>query len=121
MIVLGFVFAPQFLYSGKMYFNTLTDRIRIPFVISQVIIPFIVGIIIIFAAETPRISITMTAMSVSIVILLIAIPIRGTYFAEIHFDNKEKKIGIIWKWVIISFIFIAAILIALKSGILINI
>jgi len=121
MVVLGFVFAPQFLYSGKLYFNNLNDRNRIPFVISQVVIPSLLGVVFSFIAQIPRLSLTMTMMNVSILILLIAVPIRGTYFAEIHFDNKDKKASVIWKWLGVAVVSISAILIALKIGIHISI
>jgi hypothetical protein len=121
MVVLGFVFAPQFLYSGKMYFNDLTDRIRLPFVISQVVIPFFIGSILTFVAEIPRLSLTMTLMNISIGILLIAVPIRGVYFAELHFDSKPKNKKFIWKWLVVSVLLITGILILLKAGIEIKI
>lgn len=120
MIVLGFVFAPQFFHSAKQYFNDLTDRIRIPFIIAQVIIPVTLGMILTFIAEVPRFSLTMTMMNLSIIALLIAAPIRGIYFAELHFDSKEKKIGVIWKWLAVATIIVTGILIAMKIGIPIN-
>jgi hypothetical protein len=117
MIILGFVFAAQFLYSAKIYFNDLTDRFRIPFVISQALLPFAIGSLLSFIAQMPRLSLTMTIMNFSILLLLIPLPIRGTYFPELHFDNKEKKVRIFWKWFFASIGIIVLILFALKVGI----
>jgi hypothetical protein len=120
LLVLGFVYAGQFLSSGKMYFNHLVDRNRMPFIMAQVILPFYLGLIIIVLLMIPDISYTLTAMNFSMLFLLLPVQLKSAHYPEIQYDKEEKDISIKWDWVFLSFVIVLALYLPLKIGIFIQ-
>jgi hypothetical protein len=120
LIIIGYLFASQFFYSGRLYFNDLTGRNRMPFVISQAIFPFIIGTILTIVLQIPEFSPTLLLLNFSIFLLLLPLPSRAVRFDNIHFDSLEKKIKIQWKWLAGSLVVMLAIIVALKTGITIH-
>lgn len=120
LLVLGFVYAGKFLASGRMYFNHLVDRNRMPFVMAQVILPFYLGLIIIVLLMIPNLSYTLIAMNLSMVFLLLPLQYKAAHYPEIQYDNTPKSIKIQWDWVFLSLVIALALYLPLKIGIFIQ-
>ena len=117
MVLLGFLFVPLFLHSSRMYFNQLVDWTRMPFVVSQILIPCIIGLPIIVVTLLPKILLKLAVMQICMVILILPLMWRGQMYPEIQFDYKPRTIKIPWKWIISCLVISAAIIISLKFGI----
>lgn len=117
LIIIGYAFSVQFFNSGRMYLNTLNDRNRMPFVISQAFFPFILGTIVTIAAQIPVFDPALVLLNFSLFFLLLPLPSRAARHDTLHFDTHEKSPKIYWNWIITSLVTVTAILIALKVGI----
>jgi hypothetical protein len=117
MVLLGFLFVGVFLHSSRQYFNQLVDWTRMPFVLSQIFFPAILGLIIVVIMQLPKIVYKLALMQVSMIILIFPILWRGQKYPEIQFDYNPRTIRISWKWIIPFVVISAAMLIALKIGI----
>jgi hypothetical protein len=117
LIIIGYVFSVQFFNSGRMYMNSLTDKNRMPFVISQAILPFIIGTIITIALQIPVFDPSLVLLNFSIFFLLLPLPSRAARYDNLHFDTREKTAKIYWGWIAWSVVVILLIIIALKIGI----
>ena len=120
MVIVGYVFAEQFFNSGRMYFNNLNDRNRMPFVLSQAIFPFIIGTIITIALQFPTFDPALILLNFSLFFLLLPLPSRAAHYDSLHFDNREKTAKIYWNWLVLSSVIILSIIIATKIGITIR-
>lgn len=117
LLMIGYAFSAQFLYSGRMYLNELSDRNRMPFVLSQAIFPFIAGTVITILFQIPVFDPALILLNFSVFFLLLPLPSRAARFDNIHFDRHEKPVKIYWNWVAWSSIVVIAILVAVKVGI----
>jgi hypothetical protein len=117
LVVIGYVFAAQFLYSGRMYFNDLGSKNRLPFVLSQAIFPFFIGTVLTVALQIPVFDPSLILLNFSIFFLLLPLPSRAASFETLHFDNRLKTIKINWVIILLSSVIILAIVTALKIGI----
>lgn len=117
LIIIGYVFSVQFLYSGRMYFNDLNDRNRMPFVVSQAIFPFIIGTFLTIILQIPVFDPTLILLNFSIFFLLLPLPSRAAHFDNLHFGSHEKTTKIFWNWIAWASIIILSILVAIKIGI----
>jgi len=117
LIMIGYAFAVQFFYSGRLYFNDLNGRNRMPFMISQVFFPFILGTIITIALQIPKFDPALILLNFSMFFLLLPIPSRAARAENIHFDSRDKPVKINRKWVVWSTVIVLAIVIAIKIGI----
>jgi MFS family permease len=120
LVIIGYFFSAQFLYSGRMYFNNLTSSNRMPFAISQAIFPFIIGTMVTMILQIPVFDPSLILLNFSIFFLLLPLPSRAVRFESLHFDSREKKPVIYWRWLAWSAIIIVSIIIALKIGISIS-
>jgi hypothetical protein len=107
--------------SGKMYFNQLVDRNRMPFIMAQAILPFYIGIVITTLMMIPDISYTLIIMNFSMIFLLFPLQVRGSHYPEIQFDNEPKEISVKWDWVFLAVVIMVALYLPLKIGIFISV
>ena len=117
MILIGFLMVSTFLHSSRMYFNQLVDWTRMPFVVSQVMIPCLIGLPVIVMTLLPKIILKMVAMQVCMIILVLPLMWRGQLYPEVQFDYKPRRIRIPWNWIISCLVISAAIIASLKIGI----
>jgi hypothetical protein len=117
MLAIGYIFAVQFFYSGRMYLNKLNDANRMPFMVSQVFIPFFIGTVVTIALQIPVFDPSLILLNFSLFFLLLPIPSRAARFDSLHFDNHEKRPKIQWRWIAVATVVALAILIAVKTGI----
>ncbi len=120
MIAIGYFYAAQFFNSGRLYFNSLNDRNRMPFMVSQAFIPFVAGTLITIALQIPVFDPSLILLNFALFFLLLPIPTRAAGMGSLHFDNHEKHAKIWWPWIIWSTIIVLSILVAEKIGIRIS-
>jgi hypothetical protein len=117
MLYIGFMYANLFFSTSKIYFNSLDDWKRKPFLVSQVIFPYIIGNIIIAMVELPRIAMVNKLVNMSMIFLIIPIWVRASSFPALHFDDNYRKIRIQWRWILYSVMAMLIIGLILKMNI----
>jgi hypothetical protein len=117
MIIIGYSISVQFFYSGRMYLNELNERNRMPFLVSQAIIPFVIGTIVTVVMQIPVFDPALILLNFSIFFLLLPLPSRAARFGSLHFDRLDKTAKINWIWILWTAIVVLAIYIAVKIGI----
>ena len=71
LVVIGYAFSVQFFNSARMYMNHLNDKNRMPFIISQAILPFIIGTIVTIVMQIPVFDPALVLLNFSIFFLFI--------------------------------------------------
>jgi hypothetical protein len=114
MIYIGFQYADMFFSTSKIYFTSLDDWKRKPFLISQVFFPYVIGNIIIALVELPKIAMVNKLVNFTMLFLLIPIWVRSHSFPSLDFDQAERKIRIRWDWILWMIVISSIIAVILK-------
>jgi hypothetical protein len=89
----GFALTRTFLLSGNIYFNLLETKNRLPFIVFQVILPFIIGSIIIIGIRFPvNLYELLRILTPLFVILTVLLSSFG--FSVLYFDETPRSIKI---------------------------
>lgn len=96
------------LYSGNIYFNKLNKKNRMPFILSQVFLPFIIGTIFIIALKQPRITSLEVLVAISMIFLIFPAVVRARFFGNMYFDEEPRQIKLMWPWLLAAILLIPA-------------
>jgi hypothetical protein len=117
LVSAGLALTRYALYSGNIYFNKLDKKNRMPFMMSQVFLPFIMGTAIIIGIKQPKITQFEITVAISMILMLLPATIRARFFGTMYFDEDLKKIKVMWPWLIAALILIPAFRIIFGMGI----
>ena len=92
MFTTGFFLTRVSLFSANIYFNDLRKSYKMRFILSQFIMPFFLGNIMIFLIKLPEINIFDVAVNASMILYLIPIIIRSVSIEDLYFDEDPRKI-----------------------------
>lgn len=92
MFTAGLFMSRLSLYSANIYFNDLLRIYRNRFIVSQFIIPFLIGNIMIMLIKLPHFNLFDAAVNGSMILFLIAIAVRSMSFEDFYFDDEPRKI-----------------------------
>ncbi|MCX6250156.1 MAG: hypothetical protein NTX61_05320 [Bacteroidetes bacterium] len=98
MIFLGSRYYKMFLSSSKMYFTDFNKAIHRPYLVNQVIFPFILGNIVIILLSLPDFSALETGVNLSMLLLLIPLWIRANNYPSEHYGKNPREVSIEWGW-----------------------
>jgi hypothetical protein len=96
LVIAGLLATKQFLISGNTYYNEINSTNRTSFIISQVLMPYLVGIVVLFLIRQPRFIFYDTFISVTLIVCIIPILVTYRSYNEIYFEEDEKKPGVTW-------------------------
>jgi hypothetical protein len=88
----GLVLTKLFLLSGNIYLNKLDRSNRMPFALSQIFLPFLLGTGIILLIKLPKISSLEICVDFSMLLLLLTVIFRARVSQELFFEEESKKI-----------------------------
>ncbi len=125
LVVIGVVIAKSFLISGNTYFNSIGDHNRKFFLMSQIVIPSILGSFVLAFLKIPN---DLYYSSIDEILyellklgtfLIVIIPLMISFgrFNEIYFDEEPRKIKLNWIFLLCAAVLIAAFRFGLSSGI----
>jgi hypothetical protein len=117
LVSAGLGMTRYFLYSGNIYFNYLDKSSKMPFIFSQILLPFIIGTAIVFGLKQPKITLLEISVSLSMLFFIIPGIIRAPFFGKMYFDQEPKKVKLMWPWILAALILIPAFRILLGIGI----
>jgi len=97
LILAGLLSTKQFLFSANTYYNEINKSNRTSFIISQVLIPYLIGNTFLVLLRQPRFIFYDTFIGITLIICIL--PVLTTYrsFNELYFEEDEKKPGMVWK------------------------
>lgn len=129
LLVTGSAIGRSFLISGNAYFNNVTGNNRKFLLISQVILPFVIGTVIISLMKVPVdfYYTTTEEMMFEIFklssILLIMIPVSISFYSAgtIFFDEEERKIRVQWISFLLSLLVFFGYRYLLMNGLVIQV
>jgi len=92
----GLAMTRLFLFSGNIYFGELTRTNRIPFMMSQILLPFFIGTLIILLIKIPKVLPLEILVDSSMLLLLLPATIRASVVHDMMFEEGTKRIRIFW-------------------------
>lgn len=107
MLLAGIFLTRFLLLSGNIYFNYLNKENRRPFMLSQILLPFIISSVAIVLMKVPIRNNFDFVVEISMVLLILPGMIRARYMIDFFFDEEPRKIRLQWLWILAS---VAAIL-----------
>jgi hypothetical protein len=96
ILLTGLGLARLFLFSGNIYLKKLDKSNRMPFVISQILLPFLIGTGIILLIKLPKISSLEIGVDFSMIILLMPVIFRARISQDLFFEEERKRIKPFW-------------------------
>lgn len=96
LVLAGLLTTKQFLISGNTYYNEMNKSNRTPFIISQVLLPYIIGNTILIILRQPRFIFYDSFISFTMIVCIL--PVLFTYrsYNQLYFEEEEKKPRISW-------------------------
>jgi len=92
MFTLGLYMSRLSMYSANIYFNDLLKNYRTKFIISQFILPFLIGNMVIFLIKIPHINYFDIAVNASMILFLIPVSVRSFSMEDFYFDEDQRTI-----------------------------
>jgi predicted Na+-dependent transporter len=85
-----------------MYFNFLNRGNKMQFLISQILLPFIVGTGIIALIKQPLLNFLEVFSEGSMLLIICPAIIYARYSQELFFDEEPREIKVNWRWIVAS-------------------
>lgn len=120
IMIIALLLSKKIAFSANTYFNKLDENNYPFFIMSQIIVPFIAGAIIIVIYFMPQLQITETYIWIGLAIILITSAYRISKLDPVYFDEDTKSIDMYWPIIIISIALLIVLRFALHNEILIN-
>lgn len=117
MLAIGYYYAVQIFHSGRMYLGTLNERNRMPFAVSQTLLPFIAGTIITVLLQLPKFDPSLVLLNFSFLFFLLPLSARSARQPSLHFAREDPPAKVFWGWLLFAALVVTGILIAVKIGI----
>jgi hypothetical protein len=102
MLVTGLFLSRFLLTTGNMYFNFLNRGNKMQFLISQILLPFIVGTGIIALIKQPLLNFLEVFSEGSMLLIICPAIIYARYSQELFFDEEPREIKVNWRWIVAS-------------------
>ncbi|MFZ4522925.1 MAG: hypothetical protein ACOYNC_14545 [Bacteroidales bacterium] len=97
MFLAGIIGARPSLFTANIYFNNLLRADRMRFIMSQFVLPFLIGNLVIMAVKIPSFSYFDVALNASMILIIIPILIRNTSIEDLYFDEDPRKVSFNYK------------------------
>jgi hypothetical protein len=102
MVTCGMFFSRFMLFTGNIYFNFINKANRSPFIISQILLPFLIGTGIITIIKQPLLNSFEPVVESSMMLILLPALLNARFSDDLFFDEEPRKIRIKWVWILIS-------------------
>jgi hypothetical protein len=99
MMLVGILLSRFLLLSANIYFNNLSSQNRRPFLMSQVLLPFLIATAIIILIKQPMRNNFDFVVEGSMLIFILPGLIRARYTNDLFFDEEPRKFSLQWIWI----------------------
>lgn len=114
--IIGTISTRYWIMSANAYYKFSKPSGRKVFIISQVFIPYILGVPIIFLINQPEAMRYDTLTNVALIFMILPPVLLNQYYQEYYFEDKAKKIDWAYRIIIFSIVFIVTYRILLGIG-----
>ncbi len=115
-VVVGTISTKYWIMSANSYYNYSKPHNRPIFIISQVLIPYILGTVLIWLITQPEALYYDTLVNISMIFMILPPLILNKYYQEYYFEEGDIKIQLSYRIVIFAIVFITTYRILLDSG-----
>lgn len=116
MVVLGSSSVKFWIFSANTYFNFSLPAKRQVFIVSQVLIPYLLGSGIIFLINQPKLTVYNLLVNLSLIFMLLPVLLLSRYHQEYYFDEKKKRIKLSIRTLLVVLVVLALYRIGLGYG-----
>jgi len=117
MLLGGFFFSRMMLLTGNIYFNYIGKINRSAFLMTQILLPFLIGTGIIVCLKQPMKNDFEVVVNGSMLLALLPALIHARGTNDLYFDEGQKKITIKWIWITVTIIILTLFRIIFGTGI----
>jgi hypothetical protein len=97
------LFLPRFLLlTGNIYLNNIGKINRVPFLMSQILLPFLIGTAMIILVKQPLKNGFELIVEGSMLVVILPAILRARLTNDLFFDEEPRKIRIKWVWILIT-------------------
>ena len=111
LVIAGLLATRYFLISGNTYYNEINRYNRTSFIISQVLMPYLLGNAFLVILRQPRFIFYDTFIALTMVICILPVLITYRSYNELYFEEEEKKPRIAW----IAIVILAGVLLIFRG------
>ena len=115
-IVIGTISTKYWIMTGNSYYNFSKQKDRKLFITSQVLLPFVLGNIIIYLINIPKVVFYDTLVNIFMLFMIFPILLLNKYEQDYYFDESPKSIKLSIKLLIFTLLFIGIYRILLDYG-----
>jgi hypothetical protein len=102
MVTCGLFLSRFLLLTGNIYLNFINKVNRGSFLMSQILLPFLIGTGIITTVKQPLLNSFELVVESSMFLILLPALLRARFSDDLFFDEEPRKIRIKWVWILIS-------------------
>jgi hypothetical protein len=102
MIAVGLFLSRYILLTGNIYFNSISKTNRTPFLMSQILLPFLIGTGIILGIKQPIMNGFEAIVGVSMILVILPAILGARFKTDLFFDEEPRKIRIKWLWILVT-------------------
>lgn len=115
-VIIGTISTKYWIMSANSYYKFSKPSTRKLFMTSQVLIPYLLGVPLIWLINQPDVMRYDTLVNISLIFMILPPVLISHFYQEYYFEDKEKKITWSFRIILFSLIFIAAYRILLDIG-----
>lgn len=115
-VIIGTISTKYWIMSANSYYKFSRPSTRRLFITSQVFIPYVLGVPIIWLINQPEVMRYDTMVNIALIFMILPPVLLNKFYQEFYFEDKEKKIKWSYRIIIFAVVFIAAYRILLGIG-----
>jgi hypothetical protein len=116
LFLIGLFTTRLFLFSANSYFNVLNRYNRMKFVLSQFLVPFLLGNIIIFLFKLPEIRLFDILLNASTLLIILPVIFRSVTIQDMFFDEDPRKVKLAGYFILVTVLVMITFRVGLTIG-----
>jgi hypothetical protein len=115
-VIIGTISTKYWIMTSNSYYKNSKHSARRVFMISQVFIPYLLGVPIIWLISQPEVLRYETMVNFSMIFMILPVMMLHQFYQEYYFEEKALKIKWSYRIILFSIVFIIAYRIFLENG-----
>ncbi|RLD34354.1 MAG: hypothetical protein DRI88_05845 [Bacteroidetes bacterium] len=120
ILITAFVMTRRIAFSANIYFNDLNERNFPFFIMSQIILPFLLGVMLVVLYFVPQIHVMEMYVWIGLAIILLICSVNISNYDPVYFDEEERSIKVSWVALLISTLLILLLRFTMNHEILLK-
>jgi len=120
ILITAFVMTRRIAFSANIYFNDLNERNFPFFIMSQIILPFLLGVMLVVLYFVPQIHVMEMYVWIGLAIILLICSVNISKYDPVYFDEEERSVKVSWVALLISTLLILLLRFTMNHEILLK-